>query len=162
MSDVQVRVMEPDEREAVKRLHRECFPEAMALDEVVLETLFQHRQAVNLVADRFGVPIGYAGAVHGARPRAKLLTIHVHPDARGNGIGSALMDELETRLRARKARHLELEVHADNDVAQAMYRSRGYEVVREDPEAYPSLEDSAGLVMRKALAETSPDPRETA
>lgn len=162
MTEATVRPMEPGDRQAVKRLHRRCFPDEEALDEPVLYTLFRHRAAVNLVAERLEVPLGYAGAIHGARPRAKLLTIHVHPENEGQGIGTALMDELERRLRARKARHLELEVHHTNDRARELYERRGFEVVHEDPEAYPSLEDSRGLVMRKALREDLPDARETA
>lgn len=150
---LKIRELTSDEREEVKRLHRRCFSEEMALDELVLDNLFVHPFGINLVAEEEGSIVGFAGAIHGARPKARLLTIHTDPDHQRSGVATALLDALEHRLRARKARTLELEVHVSNEAAQRLYEGRGFEVVRADPETYPSLEDSRGYVMAKELAD---------
>lgn len=152
MREPEIRTLEIGDREPVKALHERCFEEGMALDELVLENLFTHPHGINLVAERDGSIVGFAGVIHGARPEARLLTIHVDPDRRREGVASALLDEVERRLRARKARTLQLEVHATNEAAQRLYRERGFEIVREDEQAYPAVEDSRGYVMAKELA----------
>lgn len=148
---VEIRELSYAGREPVKRLHRRCFSEGIALDELVLDNLFQHAHAINLVAVRDERIVGFAGAIHGARDKARLLTIHTDPDVRRAGVASALLDVLEERLRARQASAIELEVHVENQAAQRLYEDRGFEVVREDPTAYPSVEPSSGYVMRKEL-----------
>lgn len=151
MTDVEVRELEPHERDAVKTLHGRCFSDGMALDELVLDSLFTHPYGITLLATLDGEIVGFAGAIHGARPKARLLTIHVDPELRRFGVATALLDALEARLVARKARILELEVHADNEAAQRLYEARGFEIVREDPNAYPSVDPSDGYVMAKPL-----------
>lgn len=155
MADVQIREATREDRPTIKDLHATCFSDEMALDDLVLENLFVHPYGINLVAtvDEEDAPVaGYAGAIHGARPTARLLTIHVHPEHRRQGVASRLLDHLEARLIARRADGLELEVHAQNHAAQRLYDDRGYDVVREDPTAYPSVDPSRGYVMRKELS----------
>lgn len=142
--------MEPSDREAVGRLHEACFDE-LAFDEPVLDRVFRHANATNLVAELDEGLVGYAAALHGSRPRARLLTLQTHPEARGRGVASALLDEVLERMRARGADALELEVHVDNEAAIELYRKRGFDTVREDPTAYPSLDEPAGYVMEKPL-----------
>ena len=146
-----VRRLDPTERGEVRELHEACFEDEVAFDDLVLERVFRHANAINLVATRDDETLGYAAALHGSRPKARLLTIQTHPEARGQGVAAAMLDDLEERLRARKARTLELEVHVGNEPAIALYRDRGFAVEREDPTAYPSLDNSKGYVMHKSL-----------
>lgn len=150
----QIRDAKPPDREPVKRLHNLCFPKRMALDELILENLLTPPRGLNLVAESASRDriIGYAGSIHGARPKARLLTIHVHPEARRKGVASMLLDRLEERLNARKAKVLELEVHVENRGAKRLYEQRGFEVARKDPTAYPRLDPSDGYVMQKQLS----------
>lgn len=152
-----VRSMEPAEREDVRQLHEACFQADVAFDDIVLDRVFRHANAINLVATIDEDIVGYAAALHGSRPKARLLTIQTHPDARGQGVAASLLADVEERLRARKARVLELEVHVDNEPAIQLYEEAGFHVEREDPTAYPSLEASAGYVMHKELADPSDD-----
>lgn len=149
--EVTVRPMEPAERDDVRELHEACFDEDLAFDEIVLDRVFRHGNAIHLVAEQGDRLVGYAVGLHGSRPKARLLTIQTHPEARGEGVAGALLGDLEERLRARKARRLELEVHVDNEPAIALYEKHGFDLVSEDPTAYPSLDESAGYVMQKEL-----------
>lgn len=150
-----IRDATPPDREPIKRLHKRCFPDEMALHELILDNLLVHPHGINLVAEPSNNQplIAYAGAIHGARPKARLLTIHVQPDHRRKGAASKLLDHLEERLIARKARALELEVHIQNQGAKRLYEERGFEVVRKDPSAYPRVDPSDGFVMQKPLGD---------
>ncbi len=63
-----------------------------------------------------------------------LKLISVAPGCEGRGIGSALLDEVERRVRE-KSRHLFLLVSHFNDAAQRFYERRGYQRIG----ALPSL-----------------------
>lgn len=146
-----IRDLAPEDRDAVRELHEACFREDVAFDDLVLDRVFRHGHTFNLVAELDDRIVGYAAALHGSRPTARLLTIQTHPKLRGQGVAKRLLDEVQARLRARRAARLQLEVHVDNEAARNLYEERGFEVKRKDPTAYPSLERSTGYVMEKEL-----------
>jgi ribosomal protein S18 acetylase RimI-like enzyme len=51
----------------------------------------------------------------------------VHPSRRGHGLGRALMDAAEERLRGLGCPKINLQVRAANEAAQAFYEAIGYE-----------------------------------
>lgn len=148
---LQIRPLEPGDRTTVQDLHRAAFPPDLAFHDLVLHRLFVHEGAINLVAVLDGEIVGYAAAIHAATGRARLYTLHVAPAAQGQGVAKGLLTELERRLTARRAAFLELNVHVENEAALGLYEQAGYEVTREEPNGYPSLEPSTGLVLRKQL-----------
>ncbi|MCA1770544.1 MAG: GNAT family N-acetyltransferase [Halomonas sp.] len=89
---------------------------------------------------------------HGSR-RARLYSFCVHPDARGSGLGSQLLETLEGEARGRDNARLGLEVRADNRVALKLYRRMGFCLERWLPEYYE--DGCAGWQMVKEL-ETAP------
>ncbi|MEM7471836.1 MAG: GNAT family N-acetyltransferase [Pseudomonadota bacterium] len=58
---------------------------------------------------------------------AELLTLAVAPEARRKGIGAQLTDGFIAEAAQQGARHLVLEVAAENAGAIALYRSRGFD-----------------------------------
>lgn len=56
------------------------------------------------------------------------LGIAVRPDARGSGVGRALMEHLHGVARARGATRVRLVVYADNVPARRLYEGLGYEL----------------------------------
>ncbi|AOW79905.1 sporulation regulator-like protein [Halodesulfurarchaeum formicicum] len=60
-------------------------------------------------------------------PRGVIENVYVVPSARGNGVGSALMDYAETELADRGVEVVGLSAMAENRTAREWYRSRGYE-----------------------------------
>jgi ribosomal protein S18 acetylase RimI-like enzyme len=94
-------------------------------------------EAFVLVARGDGRPVGYGfvdvrdGAddtwPYGHR-MAELVTLSVAPDARGGGVGTALMDAVDAELARRGVHDLEMFVMAGNDRARAFYERRGFRV----------------------------------
>ncbi len=58
---------------------------------------------------------------------ARLYSLASQPEARGKGIGTALVEAAEAAARQRKCHALRLEVRTDNTVAIALYQRLGYE-----------------------------------
>jgi ribosomal protein S18 acetylase RimI-like enzyme len=87
-----------------------------------------------LVARRRGQPIGYAYViVEGPDPvwytgdsHALLASLVVADGARGNGVGSALMDAVDAELERRGVEDVEIGVDTGNEAAVRLYEERGY------------------------------------
>ena len=103
--------------------------------------------------------VAYAGllAPQGAS-EADIQTIAVVEEARGTGLGRALMRDLIAEADRRGATEVFLEVRADNPAAQGLYRSLGFEQIATRPRYYqPDGVDA--LVMRLGLpADAVPFP----
>ena len=86
-----------------------------------------------LVAEEAGVVVAYAlvrlqpgnDAWETDDPEAGLETLAVLPEARGRGIGTALMDAVDEELDRLGVRDLTVVVAASNEGALRFYRARG-------------------------------------
>jgi ribosomal protein S18 acetylase RimI-like enzyme len=86
-----------------------------------------------LIARREGAPVGFAvartqqasGTWEIGDRLGVLDIIVVAPQERGRGTGRALMDEVESRLRAAGVRMLAIEALSTNELAISFYRARG-------------------------------------
>ncbi|WP_062298347.1 ribosomal protein S18-alanine N-acetyltransferase [Demequina maris] len=102
-----------------------------------------------------GELVGYA--VYGYDGDAfHLLNLAVAPEARGRGLGRALMDDFMAEARHEGAPDAWLEVAVDNEVALALYRAYGFEDVRVRRKYYQP-EGLDALVMRVQLNGYEPD-----
>lgn len=79
--------------------------------------------------------------------QSELGNVAVAAEARGAGIGRALVEAIVERVRARGSRECFLEVRESNLVAQGLYRDMGFEVVGRR-KAYYALPTEDALVMR--------------
>jgi ribosomal protein S18 acetylase RimI-like enzyme len=88
-----------------------------------------------LVARRDGRAIGYA-MVHITGPGATLETgertgevetLSVAPEARGDGVGTALLDAVDQKLLELGIRDVSIGIMVGNDRAQQLYESLGFE-----------------------------------
>lgn len=87
---------------------------------------------VFLVATGDDGVVGYAHAgPEGERNRYRLYRLYVHPDEWRSGVGTRLLDAVETALSAEGVREYALEVLAANDVGVSFYEARGFERVTE-------------------------------
>jgi len=76
---------------------------------------------------------GHAGSVL-KKPRpgdVYIANLGVHPDARGNGVGSALIAHESAKAKAAGFQKMTLDVADNNPRAQALYERLGFEVIRE-------------------------------
>jgi ribosomal protein S18 acetylase RimI-like enzyme len=82
------------------------------------------------VADVDGTVVGFAESyVVGRRERVgEIDWLHVHPDHRESGIGSALLERVESELRAADVDRIEARVLVDNEAGTAFYEREGYDL----------------------------------
>ena len=100
-----------------------------------------------LVAKQDDEIVGYAGVVI-VGADADVQTIGVRPDAHRQGIGTLLIDHLETHAAERGATRMFLEVSAENDAAHAMYLARGYQASGRRRDYYARGVDAVVMVKR--------------
>ncbi|HKE48296.1 MAG TPA: GNAT family N-acetyltransferase [Rhodanobacteraceae bacterium] len=87
---------------------------------------------------------------HGSHRIARLYSIAVAPEARGAGIGEALLAAAERDAREQGSTSLRLEVRTDNPAAQGLYERRGYRRFGRREGYYE--DGAAALRYEKALA----------
>lgn len=82
-----------------------------------------------------GEIVGFAESyVVGRRERVgEIDWLHVHPDHRGSGIGSALLARVESELRSADVDRIEARVLVANEAGTAFYEGEGYELIGERP-----------------------------
>ncbi|MBV7481482.1 GNAT family N-acetyltransferase [Bordetella sp. BOR01] len=68
------------------------------------------------------------------RHKGTIVSVYVHPDARGSGMGQALIRELIAQVTGRLDTLL-LTVEASNTTAHALYRKLGFEEYGREPRA---------------------------
>ncbi|MGY1720602.1 ribosomal protein S18-alanine N-acetyltransferase [Blastococcus sp. SYSU DS0552] len=100
-----------------------------------------------LVAEDEGAVVGYAGLI-AYDDEAHVATIGVTGTRQGEGIGARLLDALLAEADRRGAPVVLLEVRADNETAQGLYRRRGFaEIGRRRGYYQPSGTDA--VVMKR-------------
>jgi len=75
----------------------------------------------------------YRHSVWTGCPDCWLEDLYVDDDARGHGLGRALVEAAFDRARARGARRIELDTDADNVAAVALYESLGFSAYAKSP-----------------------------
>jgi ribosomal protein S18 acetylase RimI-like enzyme len=75
--------------------------------------------------------VGFASAAREWADEVELFTLYVAPDRWGEGVGTALLDELAAWAADRGAERLVCSALADNAVAVGFLESRGFERTRE-------------------------------
>jgi GNAT superfamily N-acetyltransferase len=113
-----------------------------------------------LAAHEAGQRVGGAVVVHrsqgielleGRDDLAVLWDIRVAPDARGRGVGSALLGAAERWARERGARVLKVETQNTNAPACRFYARHGFDLRVVNRGAYPTLPDEIQLFWYKDL-----------
>jgi ribosomal-protein-alanine N-acetyltransferase len=125
VAPVTLRDMTRADLPAVLELEEELFAPDTWTAAMYRDELAQTDTRHYLVAvDDAGRVVGYAGLI--AYPEeAHIATVGVTGSVQGQGIGAQLLDALLTEADTRSQVVL-LEVRADNEVAQGLYRRRGF------------------------------------
>ncbi|WP_336001643.1 ribosomal protein S18-alanine N-acetyltransferase [Halorientalis halophila] len=82
---------------------------------------------------------------HG-QPLGHVKDLAVHPDQRGQGVGSTLLRRALGIMRAEGVAEVKLEVREGNEVARRLYESHGFELRRTIPRYYDDGENALLLV----------------
>ena len=144
---LEIRPLEPADLPSVLEIERGSF--SVPWRERTFQSLFL-RQDVDLVAaEQSANLVGYA-ICWSVADQAELGNIAVAPEARGAGVGRALLEAALERVRLRGVRECFLEVRESNRRAQDLYRRGGFETVGRRRRYYTRPVEDA-LVMRIGL-----------
>ena len=102
-----------------------------------------------VVGEQGGAVVGYAGVDRGGEV-ADVMTIAVASAGQAKGLGTVLMDWLIAEARRGRAKHLMLEVRADNVAAQRLYSKAGF-VITTVRRRYYQPADVDAQIMRLTL-----------
>jgi len=125
------------------RIDQICFPPGIAYTQMDLSGFITRRKAITVVAE-YGKDSQFAGQIVGfavaqpIRNIGRILTLDILPEVRRFGLGTRLMEECESRLRANGCRKIYLETATNNEPAVHLYRKLGYGVERVLPLYYPT------------------------
>jgi ribosomal protein S18 acetylase RimI-like enzyme len=146
MDDVTIREAIHDDVAAIQRVARESWHAAYddilgtGTVESVVEDWYETERLRESIARNGGLflvavtneeIIGFAQTATSDDGPAWLYRIYVRPDRWSEGVGSEMLDRIESWLRDTEADRLRLGVIADNEVGNAFYERRGYAVVEE-------------------------------
>lgn len=150
----QIRAAEETDLDAICRIEEEAF--SVPWTRADYEALLSETMAVFLVlTDTAGSghpDPGYAGAVRGygcirqAADEGDLLSIAVHPESRGSGRGSGLLQALLREAERKGTRRVFLEVRKSNAAAIAMYEHAGFEKTGVRKRYYTKPEEDAWMM----------------
>ena len=131
-----------------------CFARGIAYSRAALHWFLSLPGAVCLVAEVEEAVAGFILASPDA-DKAHLITLDVLAHHRRQGLGTLLLEAVETGLAARGVRAIELETATNNHAAVAFWQKHGYRTVVVLPRYYLGRIDAYS--MRKPLSA----PRET-
>jgi ribosomal-protein-alanine N-acetyltransferase len=144
-----LRPMRPADIPAVMVLEEELFAPDTWTAAMYREELALTGTRHYLVAEDAGAVVGYAGLI-AYDDEAHIATIGVAGRRQGEGIGAQLLDALLAEADRRRSPVVLLEVRADNDLAQGLYRRRGFAEIGRRPRYYqPSGTDAVVMQRRK-------------
>ncbi|ERG63878.1 hypothetical protein L332_05250 [Agrococcus pavilionensis RW1] len=144
---VRVRTAGAADLDAIMALERASFgPSAWEAETMRAEIASEWGRYLAAV-DAEGRLVGYAG-LRAVGVEGDVQTIAVAADARGRGIGRALLAELLAEAERRGVQELFLEVRADNPVARGLYESVGFREIGVRPRYYQP-EDVDAVVMKR-------------
>jgi len=139
-----IRPMVPADLPRVMEIENACF--STPWKEPTFLGLLRRTDSDLFAAELDGRLVGYA-ACWTVIDQSELGNVAVAGEARGRGIGGALVEAVIERVRARGAEECFLEVRESNRGAQQLYRDRGFVVVGRRRSYYAHPTEDA-LVMR--------------
>ena len=139
----------PSDLETLIGLEALTFPEDPWSDVMLAEELSSPASRYWIACGEDDTPLGYAGVKIGG-DQADVMTIGVRPEARGCGLGAALLDTLLRWAAAAGAHEIFLDVRPSNAAAIGLYESRGFVEIGRRPRYFRNPVEEA-MEMRALL-----------
>lgn len=150
-----IRPARPSDLDALVALENTCF-QTDRLSRRSFRHLLTRGHAVTLVEEEDGAVRGYVTVLfHAGTSLARIYSIAVSPDARGRGIGSALVEAAEAVALEQDRAWIRLEVRRDNAASLALFRRHGYRQFGTFPDYYEDHEEAIRL--EKPLTPLKPE-----
>ncbi len=131
---VRIRDIKSNDMQAILTIEYKCFKDPYPLS--LLNRLHALHPDGFLVAEAEGKIVGYVIGVLRWGATGHILAIATDPPYQRQGIASALMDDIISRLRAKGAKLVRLEVRRSNAGAQQFYLKLGFRQRGEVPYYY--------------------------
>jgi len=122
-----LRSYEPHDFAALHRLDQACFPAGISYSKMTLRYFLTLACADCIVAVDVARPVGFILSEE-SPPLAHIITLDVAEKQRRRGVGTALLQQLESNLAARGVRWVLLETATNNEGAVAFWQRRGYRI----------------------------------
>jgi ribosomal-protein-alanine N-acetyltransferase len=120
-----LRSYEPHDFTALHRLDQSCFPPGISYSKTTLHYFLTIPSADCVVALEENHLAGFILSEENP-PLAHIITLDVAAKERRHGVGTALLQKLESNLAARGVRSILLETATDNEAAVAFWQRHGY------------------------------------
>ena len=147
---LEIRPMTKDDLASVLVIESDLFPIDAWTRELFLGELAEVSNSRDVAVAVIDTEVvGYASFRYVGK-QGDVNTVAVSSGHQGKGIGTALMDWLESQAALRNVREVFLEVRSDNEAAMKMYASRGYERIDVRRNYYGNAIDAN--IMRKRFA----------
>ena len=156
-----LRSYEPHDFAALHRLDKACFPPGISYSKTTLRYFLTLGSADCVVATDETRISGFVLSEENP-PLAHIITLDVAEKQRRSGVGTALLQKLESNLFARGVRSILLETAIDNEAAVAFWQRHGYRIEATMKRYY--LRKMDAYEMRKKLpgdASAKPAKKET-
>ena len=122
-----LRSYEPRDFAVLHRLDQACFPPGISYSKTTLRYFLTLASADCVVAADGNKVLGFILSEENA-PLAHIITLDVTEKERRHGVGTALLQTLESNLASRGVRAILLETAIDNEAAVAFWKRRGYRI----------------------------------
>jgi [ribosomal protein S18]-alanine N-acetyltransferase len=122
-----LRSYEPHDFAALHKLDQSCFPAGISYSKTTLR-YFLTLASADCVVAADGVHIAGFVLSEENPPLAHIITLDVAEKQRRSGVGTALLQQLESNLSARGVRSVLLETAINNEAAVAFWQRHGYRI----------------------------------
>ena len=125
MTDFEIKIFAPEHIPEAAEIERLCFSEPWSESALSYMCTSQNTRAVAVIDKECGRLAAYGGAQY-VLDEGNIVNIATHPDYRRRGLATAVMRELESRLKERGVEIVFLEVRQSNIPARTLYEKEGY------------------------------------
>ena len=127
----------------IEEIERDCFSRPWTAEQLKSQMRDEQHEFIAAVSD--GMVLGYVGLMY-VLDEGYISNVAVHPDARRQGIGDALIDVLAAKAAELELAFLTLEVRESNAPAIALYAKHGFHPVGKRKNYYDAPKEDAVLM----------------